>query len=92
MDTMKDPHPNEGTALLQPQLHDLPPEAALLDTEEREVFPWLREFFTVPWIAETIMRGKSEVKQIAGRIYRKLGVKNQAELVYRYGVLDKEGH
>ena len=61
-----------------------------LTQDEREVYLWLRESFSIPWIAETTMRNKREIKDIAARVYKTLEVSDQAELVVYYGALDKE--
>ncbi|MDR1837801.1 MAG: hypothetical protein LBQ89_09105 [Treponema sp.] len=61
-----------------------------LSPDEREIYLWLRESFSIPWIAETTMRDKREIKDIAARVYKALEVSNQAELVVYYGALDKE--
>jgi DNA-binding NarL/FixJ family response regulator len=61
-----------------------------LSPVEREIYLWLRESFSIPWIAETTMREKREIKDIAARVYKTLEVSDQAELVVYYGVLDKE--
>ena len=61
-----------------------------LSPDEREVYLWLRESFSIPWIAETTMRDKREIKDIAARVYKTLEVSDQAELVVYYGTLDKE--
>jgi DNA-binding NarL/FixJ family response regulator len=57
---------------------------------EREIYLWLRESFSIPWIAETTMREKREIKDIAARVYKTLEVGGQTELVARYGTLGKE--
>jgi len=61
-----------------------------LSPDEREVYLWLRESFSIPWIAETTIRDKREIKNIAARVYKTLEVSDQAELVAYYGTLDKE--
>ena len=61
-----------------------------LSPVEREIYLWLRESFSIPWIAETTMREKREIKDIAARVYKTLEVSDQAELVVYYGSLDKE--
>ena len=61
-----------------------------LSSDEREVYLWLRESFSISWIAETTMRDKREIKDIAARVYKTLEVNDQAELVVYYGSLDKE--
>jgi len=57
---------------------------------EREIYLWLRESFSIPWIAETTMRKKREIKGIAKKVYRTLEVSGQTELVALYGTLGKE--
>jgi DNA-binding CsgD family transcriptional regulator len=61
-----------------------------LSPVEREIYLWLRESFSIPWIAETTMRGKREIKGIAARVYKTLEVSGQTELVACYGTLGKE--
>ena len=61
-----------------------------LSPDEREIYLWLRESFSIPWIAETTMRDKREIKDIATRVYKALEVRDQAELVVYYGALDME--
>ena len=61
-----------------------------LSPVEREIYLWLRESFSIPWIAETTMREKREIKGIAARVYKTLEVSDQAELVVYYGTLGKE--
>ena len=61
-----------------------------LSPVDREIYLWLRESFSIPWIAETTMRGKWEIKGIAKRVYKTLEVSGQTELVARYGTLGKE--
>jgi DNA-binding NarL/FixJ family response regulator len=60
-----------------------------LSPDEREIYLWLRESFSIPWIAETTMREKREIKDISARVYKTLEVNDQAELVVYYGTLDK---
>jgi DNA-binding CsgD family transcriptional regulator len=68
------------------------PETLLrgLTPEEHEMFIWLREAFTIEWIAETLMRDKREVKTLAAQVYKALEVRNREELIAYYGALDKE--
>ena len=61
-----------------------------LSPVEREIYLWLRESFSIPWIAETTMRKKREIKGIAARVYKTLEVKSQTELVECYGTMGKE--
>jgi len=61
-----------------------------LSPVEREIYLWLRESFSIPWIAETTMREKREIKGVAARVYKTLEVRNQDELVVYYGTLGKE--
>ncbi|MDR1804400.1 MAG: hypothetical protein LBQ94_12425 [Treponema sp.] len=61
-----------------------------LSADEREIYLWLRESFSIPWIAETTMRDKREIRDIAARVYKTLEVGDQAELVVYYGPLDKQ--
>jgi DNA-binding NarL/FixJ family response regulator len=61
-----------------------------LSPVEREIYLWLRESFSIPWIAETTMREKREVRNIAAKVYKTLEVGDQTELVARYGTLGKE--
>ena len=61
-----------------------------LSPDEREIYLWLRESFSIPWIVETTMREKREIKDIAARVYKTLEVRNQDELVVYYGTLGKE--
>jgi len=61
-----------------------------LSPDEREIYLWLRESFSIPWIAETTMRDKREIKDIAARVYKALEVGDQAELAVYYATLDKE--
>jgi len=61
-----------------------------LSPVEKEIYLWLRESFSIPWIAETTMRDKREIKDIAARVYKTLEVSDQAELVVYYGALDKK--
>jgi len=61
-----------------------------LSPVEREIYLWLRESFSIPWIAETTMREKRKIKDIAKRVYKTLEVSGQTELVARYGTLGKE--
>ena len=60
-----------------------------LSPVEREIYLWLRESFSIPWIAETTMRKRREIKGIAKRVYKALEVKGQTELVALYGTLGK---
>ena len=61
-----------------------------LSAVEREIYLWLRESFSIPWIAETTMRKEREIKDIAKRVYKMLEVSGQTELVLYYGALGKE--
>ena len=61
-----------------------------LSPVEREIYLWLRESFSIPWIAETTMRKVREIKDIATKVYKTLDVKGQTELVALYGTLGKE--
>jgi DNA-binding CsgD family transcriptional regulator len=61
-----------------------------LSPVEREIYLWLRESFSIPWIAETTMRKKREIKDIAAKVYKTLEVSGQTELVAFYGTLDNE--
>ena len=60
-----------------------------LSTDELEVYKWLREGYSLEWTAETVLRSIAECKRIARAVCRKLGVRNQREVVRAYGLLDK---
>jgi DNA-binding CsgD family transcriptional regulator len=60
----------------------------MLGDEEREIYKWLRELYSLRWIAETLMLDVRETKEKAIRIYRKLGVNNQKSLCRAYRALD----
>jgi DNA-binding CsgD family transcriptional regulator len=61
-----------------------------LSPEEHEVYLWLRESFSIAWIAETLMRDRRKVKALTKRVYKTLQVRNQEELTAYYGVLDRQ--
>jgi hypothetical protein len=54
------------------------------------VFVWLREAFTIKWIAETLMRDKREIKTLAAQVYKTLDVRAREELVAYYGLLSSQ--
>jgi DNA-binding CsgD family transcriptional regulator len=60
-----------------------------LGPAEYEVYLWLREAYSLPWIAETLFIEKRELKRRTARLLKSLGVKNQYELIQQYGALDK---
>jgi DNA-binding CsgD family transcriptional regulator len=60
-----------------------------LSPEEREIYLWLRESFSIAWIAETLMRDRREVKTLTKKVYKVLQVWNQEELTAYYGSLDR---
>ena len=60
-----------------------------LDKAEIEMYRWLRESFSLPWVAETLFIKRSLARRLAARLYKKLRVRNQMELVHLYGTLDK---
>jgi DNA-binding NarL/FixJ family response regulator len=60
-----------------------------LGPEEYEIYIWLREAYSLPWIGETLLLAKRDVKRRAKQVYKSLGVKNRDELILQYGVLDK---
>jgi DNA-binding NarL/FixJ family response regulator len=68
------------------------PETLLRDLtpEEHELFIWLREAFSIEWIAETLMRDKREIKTLAAQVYKALAVESREELIAYYGTLGKE--
>ena len=57
---------------------------------ELEVYFWLRESFSIRWIAETAMLDKRQIKALAKKVYKTLQVRDQRELVAHYGTLSKE--
>ena len=60
-----------------------------LDKAELEMYRWLRESFSLPWVAETLFIKKSLARRLAARLYKKLRVRNQMELVQLYGNLGR---
>jgi DNA-binding CsgD family transcriptional regulator len=61
-----------------------------LTHEEYEIYLWLRESFSIAWIAETLMRDRREIKALAARVYKALRVRDQKELIAYYGVLGRQ--
>jgi DNA-binding CsgD family transcriptional regulator len=61
-----------------------------LSPEEHEIYLWLRESFSIAWIAETLMRDRRAVKALAKKVYKALQVRNQEELTAYYGTLGRE--
>ena len=60
-----------------------------LQTQEYEVYLWLRDAYSVGWIAETMNARKRDIQKIAGIVYKTLSVRDQRDLVDQYGVLDR---
>ena len=56
-----------------------------LDDDERAAFEWFRLGFTAQWTTETMLLDRKTARKLFGGLYRKLGVKDAAELsrVYR---------
>jgi DNA-binding CsgD family transcriptional regulator len=57
---------------------------------ENELYVWLRDAYSYAWIAETLLMEERDVKRNAERVYLKLGVADQRELIRVYGALDKK--
>ena len=55
-----------------------------LTQEEHEVYLWLRQCFSIAWIAETLAMEKRQVKVLAKRVFKTLDVIDQGELVRYY--------
>ncbi len=61
-----------------------------LTAEEFRVYEWLREAYSMSWIAETLMKKRSQIRAISREVYTKLGVNNCRDLIRFYAVLDKK--
>lgn len=57
---------------------------------ELEMYKWLREGYTLEWVAETLFISKKRARRYEKNVYRKLGVIDQYGLFRLYGFLDKE--
>ena len=60
-----------------------------LAADERQIYQWLREGFSLKWAAETLQTGYADTRDSARRICKKLHVRNEREIVRYYAVLDK---
>jgi DNA-binding CsgD family transcriptional regulator len=58
--------------------------------DEMQSYKWLREFYSVHWIAETLLLDKRQVRKLIRQICRKLGVRNVKELLRVYGQLERQ--
>ncbi|GHV68808.1 hypothetical protein AGMMS49928_09280 [Spirochaetia bacterium] len=60
-----------------------------LTPEEHEIYLWLRQCFSIAWIAETLEMEKRLVKVLAKQVFKTLNVINQWELVRYYASLNR---
>jgi len=64
---------------------------SVLTPDEVQVYKWLRESYSLRWIAETLMKKQSEVRTLTKQVCRKLGVGNTRGVIRFYAILDKDG-
>jgi len=55
-----------------------------LKPEEYNVYIWLLQTYSIRWISETLDIKTSKVRSLAAKIYKKLEVKNQRDLIRHY--------
>ena len=60
-----------------------------LPEKEYEIYLWLRNAYSVRWIAETLCTEKKDIKKTAAGVYKTLLVCNQRDLISQYGTLDR---
>ena len=70
---------------------ELRKRVSTLTPDEVQVYKWLRESYSLRWIAETLMRTRSEVRTLTNQVCRKLGVSSTRGVIRYYAILDKEG-
>lgn len=69
--------PNESCAQLQARVDQLA-------QDEYEIYKWLREYYSVRWIAETLLISRCAAKKKIKRVFTVLGVKNKETLIRTY--------
>ena len=60
-----------------------------LTPAEHEIYLWLRQCFSIAWIAETLEMEKRQVKVLAKNVFKTLDVIDQGELVRYYAPLNR---
>ncbi|GHV61364.1 hypothetical protein AGMMS49587_05290 [Spirochaetia bacterium] len=60
-----------------------------LTPAEYEIYLWLRQCFSIAWIAETLEMEKQQVKILAKKVFKTLDVTDQWELVRYYAPLNR---
>ncbi|GHV80822.1 hypothetical protein AGMMS49944_26130 [Spirochaetia bacterium] len=60
-----------------------------LTPAEHEIYLWLRQGFSIAWIAETLEMEKRQVKVLAKNVFKTLDVLDLGELVRYYAPLNR---
>jgi DNA-binding CsgD family transcriptional regulator len=60
-----------------------------LTGDEAQVYKWIREFYSERWIAETLLLGRRQARELIRRVCIKLGVRNVKELHRIYNRLER---